>query len=158
MPIEYAIGLAFLTAGLGFLVQRLLDKHRTADRVPSLEAENRRLESLATELAEKLATCDAESKARDLESQKQIAELKSQHAVEISDLANELNPYIDRDLLREGLVLHQPSNTYVDPLTKIHYCLKCLELNPPVKLPMQDLGGSFKCPNCKFPYMDYSRC
>jgi hypothetical protein len=35
---------------VGFVMHRSLDKHRTADRVPSLESENRRLDTLVTEL------------------------------------------------------------------------------------------------------------
>jgi hypothetical protein len=120
--------LTFIGGGLmTFIAHRLLDKHRTADRVPSLEAENRRLETLLSELK-----------------------------LECFALQDALRPYTDRDLIRDGLQRHDQTNTLVDPTTGTHYCIPCLETTPPIKMSLSRSATGFRCPSCKTQFTNTS--
>jgi hypothetical protein len=119
---------------MGFGMNRLLDFTRAKEsqaameiRIISLEDENAKLQS-------------------------QIGDLQADN----TELQTQLRPYIDRDLLRDGLQRHDQTNTLVDPTTGTHYCIPCLETTPPIKMSLSRSATGFRCPSCKTQFTNTS--
>ena len=149
MPIEYAIGLAFLTTGLGFLGNRLLDKLRHADRVTSLDSDNVRLkDTLAIE-----RELRAKSDEHNLALQNEIANLKSQHAAEILDIQNRLLEHEDQKRILARHTFEESTGTYTNK-TEHRFCSKCLLKTDTVESPLKPTQYGWQCMACNFQFTD----